>query len=112
MAVTHFYQSGTKHWVFQRFSNLYIVLYSAFILGFIAFSPVTNYHELVGLFDNASVKVFSSIGVFLFALNSVLAAWQIAGDYIKPRLLNTLFTGGCALVSMNIMVFCLYTFWS
>ncbi|WP_157813595.1 succinate dehydrogenase, hydrophobic membrane anchor protein [Pseudoalteromonas spongiae] len=102
---------GTKQWIFQRIANLLIVLLSlCFVVVFATF-PVDDYASLIDLLNAHWVKVIASISLIVLSLNSMLAGWQIAGDYVKGSFVNYLFNTLCIVVSVMIAALGNYIIW-
>lgn len=95
---------GVKHWIFQRVSNALFVVFG-FLLAYILVQGV-SYESLQALLDNGTVKLYLAVTlVFAFA-NSILAGWQISGDYSKKFGLNhSLFVGTVVVVSVAYLVY-------
>lgn len=96
--------SGTKQWIFQRVSN---ALFVTFGIGLICVFLSTD-----GLtFENiqsvlASWKWYFVIVLVLACINSVLAGWQIDGDYARKFGLPALvITVTAALVSLIYLIY-------
>lgn len=102
---------GTKQWIFQRVANLLIVLLSVFFVFVFATFPVDDYASLIGLLSANWFKVIASISLIVLSLNSMLAGWQIAGDYVKGNFVNYLFNTLCIVVSVMIAAFGNYIIW-
>lgn len=91
--------NGVQQWIFQRFSNIVILV---FIVGLAtAMSSGLTYETLSSLFAQTWFKVYLTATLIFASLNSVLAGWQIAGDYAhKISLPNWVLTGFGALVTL------------
>ncbi|MEO0444316.1 MAG: hypothetical protein AAFZ92_11365 [Pseudomonadota bacterium] len=74
--------SGVKQWVFQRVANAVFVSFGACLLYVFLSGDGLSYGSLKATFDSAWKWYFATVLV-LACLNSVLAAWQIDGDYAK-----------------------------
>ena len=105
-------KSGTSQWIFQRLSNLFIVIVCAALAVFFYLNPISNYTDFISLLQTTWFKVVTSIALVVFALNSVLAGWQIAGDYVKQAPVNKLFNTLCIAISLATMLFGVYAFWA
>lgn len=91
--------NGVQQWVFQRFSNLVILVFIV-VLATVMSSELT-YEVLSSLFAQTWFKIYLTITLIFASLNSVLAGWQIAGDYAhKMNLPNWALTGFGVLVTM------------
>ena len=104
--------SGTKQWVFQRVCNFVIVVYTALFISMLATSDLNSFEAVSSLFSQTWFKVTTSICIILFALNSVMAGWQIAGDYVKVEPLNKVFNSFCFVISALTSVVVLMFFWA
>lgn len=72
---------GVKQWLFQRSSNLVFVLFGAWFLISVISGAFNDYAGINTLLGSAAAKAVLAIVLLLAALNSILAGWQIAGDY-------------------------------
>ncbi|MBQ4876215.1 succinate dehydrogenase, hydrophobic membrane anchor protein [Pseudoalteromonas luteoviolacea] len=104
MAITGIARSGTKQWVLQRFSNALIVLYTLILIGLLVNQPVTDHQSLLAFIEPIWFKVATTLCVIIFALNGMLAGWQIAGDYVKSAGVYKLFNTLCVVLSFTIIV--------
>ena len=94
---------GVKHWVFQRVANALIALFG-FVLAITLMSGVT-YEGLQALMSNPLVKIYLVITLIFACVNSVLAAWQIAGDYAKKiNIGSNVLVGICTVISVIYLV--------
>lgn len=98
---------GVKHWVFQRVSNALIVIFGVVLAATLA-SGVT-FEGLQATLANPLVKVYLVVTLAIVCANSVLAGWQIAGDYAKKFGFNaSAMVGFTAVVSVAYFVCGLY----
>ena len=72
---------GVKQWLFQRASNLVFVLFGAWFLITFLGGGFASFQDLEALMNNATAKFVLGIVLALAVCNSILAGWQIAGDY-------------------------------
>lgn len=95
---------GVKHWIFQRVSNALFVIFG--IVLAVNLASGLSYEALQGLMSNSLVKVYLAVTLAFAFLNSILAGWQIAGDYAKKiNVSEKLFVVVCAVVSAGYLVF-------
>ena len=98
--------SGVQQWVFQRFSNIVIIVF-ALVLATSLSSDLT-YESLTGLFAQTWFKIYLIFTLVFASLNSILAGWQIAGDYAqKANLPNWVLTGLGVVVTLVYFIFTL-----
>ena len=88
---------GVKQWVFQRVCNLIFVLFGLWLLvALISGQPTT----LASLLADSTTQLFLAVVLVLAGLNSMLAGWQIAGDYAHKINVNSgILTGFAVVVS-------------
>ena len=93
---------GVKHWVFQRVSNALFVVFSAAL----AYTLATglSYEGLTALFASVPVKIYLAVTLLFAFANSILAGWQIAGDYAEKFHINH-----SLMVSVTVIVSLAYT---
>ena len=104
-------KSGSNQWIFQRLSNACIVAYSACLICLLCTVDLSSFSAVSNLFHSTWFKVITSLCVVFFAFNSVLAGWQIAGDYVKHNTLNKLVNMICMIASAVSIVIILATLW-
>ena len=91
--------NGVQQWIFQRFSNIVILIFIAVLAT--TLSNDLTYEALLSLFGQTWFKVYLTITLIFASLNSVLAGWQIAGDYAhKINLPGWVLTGFGVLVTL------------
>ena len=82
---------GVKQWIFQRLSNVAIVVFGFWLVYFLASPGAISFLTLNELFSNQASLIYLTITLVLAGLNSILAGWQIAGDYAEKFNLNQTF---------------------
>lgn len=91
--------NGVQQWIFQRFSNIVIIVFVLVLLTVL--SSDLSYASLSNLFAQAWFKIYLTFTLIFASLNSMLAGWQIAGDYAhKVSLPSWIFTGFGVLVTL------------
>jgi len=94
---------GVKHWIFQRVSNALIVIFGIALA--ITLASGVSYESLQALMGNMLVKLYLAVTLVFAAGNSILAGWQIAGDYAKKFHINhSLMVGVTVVVSLAYLV--------
>lgn len=97
---------GVKQWLFQRASNLVFVLFGVWFFFALFTGSFTDYQNVAGLFTGLTSKVLLGLVLLLAGLNSILAGWQIAGDYAeKFGISQNLIVAFVAVVSIAYLVF-------
>jgi len=82
---------GVKQWIFQRLSNVAIVVFGFWLVYFLASPGAITPQTINDLFSNTASLIYLTITLVLAGLNSILAGWQIAGDYAEKFNLNQTF---------------------
>lgn len=82
---------GVKQWVFQRLSNVAIIVFGFWLVYFLASPGAITAETINDLFSNTASLIYLTITLVLAGLNSILAGWQIAGDYAEKFNLNQTF---------------------
>ena len=82
---------GVKQWIFQRLSNVAIVVFGFWLVYFLASPGAITPQTINDLFSNTASLIYLTITLVLAGLNSILAGWQIAGDYSEKFNLNQTF---------------------
>lgn len=96
---------GVKQWIFQRLSNVAVIIFGFWLVYFLASPGEFNHSTLIDLFSDRTSQVYLSLTLILASLNSMLAGWQIAGDYAEKFHLNeNLLTGIGIAVSLAYIV--------
>ena len=97
---------GINQWIFQRISNLTIVIFGLWLLVFLSSPGVIDFQVLQDLKADTPSVIFFSVTLILAGLNSILAGWQIAGDYAEKFGLNQKFlVSTTAIISLSYIVF-------
>ncbi|MGB1191700.1 MAG: succinate dehydrogenase, hydrophobic membrane anchor protein [Pseudomonadales bacterium] len=89
---------GVKQWIFQRLSNVAIVLFGFWLAYFLASPGHITFGTLNDLLNDQASVIFFTTVLILAGLNSILAGWQIAGDYAEKFNLNQCFLVGTGTV--------------
>lgn len=93
--------SGVKQWMFQRISNALFITFGIALLVILLSENGLSYASLKELFASTAWKIYFAVVLILACLNSVLAAWQIDGDYaVKFGLPSNVITVTAILVSI------------
>ncbi len=92
---------GVRQWVFQRISNVTLVIFGLWLFYFLASPGDISHLTLVNLFSESSTQIYLAVTLVLAGLNSILAGWQITGDYAEKFHINsTLMITTCVVISL------------
>ncbi|AQA16990.1 succinate dehydrogenase, hydrophobic membrane anchor protein [Halioglobus japonicus] len=96
---------GVNEWIFQRVSNLLIIAFGLWLIATVISSGGFTQEALAGLLGSTVFRVWAMVTLLFAGLNSVLAGWQIAGDYAEKFGINHgLMVWGTAIVSAAYVV--------
>jgi len=73
--------SGVRQWVFQRFSNVIIIVFAVVLA--VTLGGDLTYQSLSNLMAQGWFKVYLTFTLIVVSLNSVLSGWQVVGDYAR-----------------------------
>ncbi|MFT7223280.1 MAG: succinate dehydrogenase / fumarate reductase membrane anchor subunit [Cellvibrionaceae bacterium] len=74
---------GVKQWVFQRVTNAVVVTFGIVLAYLLLSGKVSNYDSLKASVLDSGLAYYIVLVLLLSCINSVLAGWQIDGDYSK-----------------------------
>lgn len=96
--------NGVQQWVFQRVSNVVFIIFGVVLLKAILTQGLT-YDSLNALLATTVFKAYALITLLFAGANSILAGWQITGDYAaKFNIPPTLMMGVTIAVSLFYVV--------
>ena len=91
--------NGLRQWMFQRFSNVVLIIFALVLT--ITLTNAPSYESLSELFAQVWFKAYLFFTLLIASLNSILAGWQIAGDYAhKVNLPSNVLTGIGVLITL------------
>ena len=97
---------GVRDWLAQRFSAVFMALYSVFLLSYIVLHQPLNYSLWHDLFQQEAMRIFT----LLFALSLFLHAWvgvrNVLMDYVRVTWLRL------SLQVATIAVLLVYSIWA
>lgn len=96
---------GVIHWIFQRCSNAIIILFGLSLLAVVISNGGISQELLNQLLSTTWIRIFLLVTLLVAGVNSVLAGWQISGDYAQKFGLNhTVLVGIVTLISVSYVV--------
>ena len=100
---------GVIHWIFQRCSNAVIILFGLSLLAIVISNGGISQDLLNKMLATTWIKVSLLVVLLVAGVNSVLAGWQISGDYaLKFGLNHKLLVGLITAVSVAYVAVGLY----
>lgn len=83
LSLTQENRRGSHEWIFQRVSNIAIILWAVIYLGLILSLNELTYETWSNLHTAGWFKIYSTFTLVLTMFNSLLAGWQIGTDYTQ-----------------------------
>ncbi|MGS2724829.1 succinate dehydrogenase, hydrophobic membrane anchor protein [Porticoccus sp. GXU_MW_L64] len=74
--------NGTRQWLFQRLSNALVVVFGIVMIKVLV-SNELSHESLSALFAGQVFQIYAGLTLLFACFNSILAGWQIEGDYRK-----------------------------
>lgn len=71
---------GVKQWLFQRLSNFIFIVFGLWLL-LTLIGMGSDQSGLTTLLSSGSTQLFLTVVLLFAGINSILAGWQIVGDY-------------------------------
>ena len=103
--------SGLRDWCVQRFSALYGVGYTVYLLWiYQSLKPMTH-SKLLALFSTLSFKILGSLFVGLMLMHAWIGLWTVLTDYVRPLFLQGLLMLLVILYILVLLVMGLSLFW-
>ena len=93
---------GVKQWLFQRASNFAFILFGIWFFVALLGGNLSTFQDLSALLNSLAARVLLGLVLLLATLNSILAGWQIAGDYAhKVNVGPNLIVGVVVIISLG-----------
>jgi len=104
--ITSLTKNGLRDWLIQRVSAIILVLYLAFILGFIIGHHPIGFQEWYALFHHTGMKAFTILALLSLMLHSWVGVWTVLTDYVPNKALQGI------LIILMILAFVTYFVWA
>lgn len=81
--ITSLTGNGLKDWLIQRLTAVYLMLYTLYVVVFLARHPELAYSDWVQLFQCKLFQIGSLIALFALTLHAWIGLWTVTTDYLK-----------------------------
>ena len=75
--------TGLRDWLIQRFTAVFLGVYTLFILIFLLRHPHLNYNDWQSLFSRYSMQIASIVALLAIGLHAWIGLWTVLTDYVK-----------------------------
>lgn len=79
---------GLRDWFNQRFTAIFLAIYSLGILIYFIKHPQLAFYEWHGLFVHLWMKIMTLLFITCLLLHGWIGMWTVITDYIKPFILS------------------------
>ncbi len=109
--VTSLTGNGLKDWLLQRFSAVFIGIYTVFLLSFIMLHTPLTYPVWHGLFQNTLMRIASVTVLFLLILHAWIGIWTVSTDYVKNTFVRISLQALIAIGFIGLLIWGIDIFW-
>jgi len=81
---------GTRDWLIQRFSAIFMAVYCFALISYIVWLPSINYYDWHNLFANTWVKIATILFVLSLLFHAWIGMWTVFTDYIRSSVLRAI----------------------
>lgn len=85
--------TGSRDWLIQRFSAVFLAIYTLFLMIFLIAHRELSYETWIGLFSNLWMQIATLFALLCLVLHSWIGLWTILTDYVKPVFLRYVLQG-------------------
>ena len=109
--VTSLTGNGLKDWLIQRFTAVYLWLYTLlFAVIYISSAPF-DYAKWHGLFHTPWFQVATAIAVFSIVFHAWIGIWTVTTDYIKHTCIRLCVQGAVFFLLLAQLIGAFMTIW-
>lgn len=115
---TNLGRNGVADWIIQRVSAVVLIVYTIFLVAFIASNPQLDYATWRDLFNQQWMRIFSFIALISIAAHGWIGLWAVLTDYVTDRMmgkkavgLRAVVLGAYAIVTLSYLVWGFEILW-
>ncbi len=97
--------SGSRDWLVQRFSAVFLAIYTIFLFAFIVMHPDFAYEQWQSLFSSRIMQLSTLFALLCIAAHAWIGLWTVLTDYVKPILIRYI------LQSLILLALFVYVVW-
>lgn len=104
-------QNGLRDWIIQRFTAIYLAVYTLFLIYFLLKHQPLVYEQWSALFLHPIMQMATIFSLVCVALHAWIGLWTILTDYLKPLLLRYLVQSVVILVLFGYVLWGIIILW-
>src|SRR5690606_41934588 len=81
-------RNGVADWIIQRVSAVVLIVYTIFLVAFIASNPQLDYATWRDLFNQQWMRIFSFIALISIAAHGWIGLWGVLTDYVTDGMMS------------------------
>lgn len=81
--ITSLTRSGMRDWLVQRVTAVLLVLYTVFLVGFLALHTPLQYTTWHALFQYNWMRIFTLVALLSVVYHTWVGMWTVFTDYVK-----------------------------
>ncbi len=103
--------NGSRDWLVQRFTAVFLAIYTVFLFAFIVRHPAFSYADWQNLFSSRVMQLSTLFALISIALHAWIGLWTVLTDYVKPLLLRYLLQAIIVLTLFVYVVWGIFILW-
>lgn len=103
--------TGLRDWLVQRYTAVYLGIYTLFLVGFVLKHQVLTYEDWLGLFSSPLMQIGTLFALVCVAFHAWIGLWTVLTDYVKPALLRYLLEGLIIFSLFGYVVWGIFVLW-
>jgi succinate dehydrogenase / fumarate reductase membrane anchor subunit len=103
--------TGSRDWLVQRFTAVFLAIYTLTLFIFILRHPDFNYGEWLLLFSHPVMQLATLFALLSIAFHAWIGLWTVLTDYVKPLFVRYVLEALIILVLFVYVVWGIFILW-
>lgn len=103
--------TGLRDWLVQRYTAVYLAIYTLFLVSFIFMHQELTYESWIGLFASPWMQISTVFALLCVAFHAWVGLWTVLTDYVKPILLRYVLEGIILFTLFGYVVWGIFVLW-